>query len=93
MTLKRARLTISPTAKIRTWSTPDGRYALAEINSLLGLGRRYLVVRKLPNGNELIESSHRKRNAAMLKLDRLSQCQPIAGRVTSPKCQQGKFSW
>jgi hypothetical protein len=76
MTLaKRARVLLTTTARIRTWPTPDGRYALEEIESLLGFPRRYIVAERLPNGNELPISHHRKRSAAIKRLQALTDRQ------------------
>lgn len=67
---RRCRRRVTLTAEIRSWGTPDGRYAIEEINSLFGLGRRYIAVETTPEGSQGILSRHRKRGAAVKSLDR-----------------------
>ena len=51
-------------AAIRCWRVKHAPYELVEIRSLYGLPRRYLVIERLPNGNERVVSQHRRRQAA-----------------------------
>lgn len=74
MTLtRRARKRTTLTAVIRRWISLDGRYAVDEVNSLYGLPRIYLNVKRLPNAQECVLSRHRKRTAAVRTLERLAR--------------------
>lgn len=71
-TRARRRTTIS--ASIRSWRSQDGRYSVEEVNSLLDDYRYYLVTQRLPNGNQVIVSRHRKRTAAV------KSCETVCSR-------------
>lgn len=70
MLASRAKKRFTLTATIRRWTVSDAPYALDEVNSLYGLPRRYLVVQRLPCGQECVLSRHRKRAAAVKVLER-----------------------
>lgn len=73
MIKKRATVRATVVAQIRTWRSLDAPLAVKEIKSYFGLGTRYVVTRRHPNGNEEIVSRHRTREAAensLAKLDR-----------------------
>jgi hypothetical protein len=61
---QRARRRTTSVATIRRWCSTDGRLAIDEVTSTLGLSRRYLLVRILPTG-EYVLSRHRRRTAAV----------------------------
>jgi hypothetical protein len=70
MTLsKRAKVTETSTARMKSWYTPDRQQRVVEIKSKLGLSKRYLVCRRLENGNEVIVSRHRKKVRAIKTLE------------------------
>lgn len=73
MLTRRCKTRTTPVAKIRSWRSKAGPYALEEIKSTLGLPCRFLVVRTLPNGNQAILSRHYRRGAAVKALERLEK--------------------
>lgn len=70
---KRAKRYTTPVAQLRRWRSRGGQYALVEIVSTLGLPSRYVVIERLPNGNEHIVSRHRSRRPAERRLARLHE--------------------
>lgn len=77
---QRARKYTTETAQIRVWrvsfpgqrSAQAGRYSLAEVKSLYGLPKQYLVIQTLPGGGQVIVSRHRKRNSAARVIERIA---------------------
>jgi hypothetical protein len=69
MQLTRAKTITTATAKLRRWLTADGALSLTESHSLYGLGTRYYVARRLANGNELPISRHRRKAAALRRVE------------------------
>lgn len=65
---KRAKRTESSAASFRRWRDVESDLHLVEVKSKLGLPSRWLVVRQLNNGNEMVVSRHRKRSGAMRQL-------------------------
>jgi len=70
---RRARRSENDVAKFRRWPTAGGNLALIEIRSKLGLPTRFVIVERLPTGNERIISRHRRRRAAQRRLARLAK--------------------
>jgi len=71
---RRARRYESDVARFRRWpAAGGGNLALIEIRSKLGLPTRFVIVERLPSGNERIVSRHRKRTAAHRRLQRLAK--------------------
>ena len=62
---KRGRVRDTETACLRRYNSHCGRYAVVEITSHFGLPRRWLAVRRNPNGNERVISRHRNRARAI----------------------------
>jgi hypothetical protein len=62
--VKRAKRRVTELSEIRSWRSKDDRYVIEEVKSLYRLPTRYLVVRRLENGNEEIVSKHRTLRAA-----------------------------
>lgn len=71
MLTRRAKKRLTPTATIRRWTSQEASYALDEVASLYGPPRAYLVIRKLPGGQECVLGRHRKRVAAVKVLERI----------------------
>jgi len=69
----RATVRMTLTARIRSWRAKDAPYLLEEIKSLYGLSTRFLLVRRLPSGNQYVVSRHRKRTAALKAAHRVSE--------------------
>ena len=69
---RRATRRQSELSRQRIWTTRDKDGKIVESRSLLGLGRRYLAVVCLSQG-EYTVSSHRTRNAAVKALARVLQ--------------------
>lgn len=60
----RATKKTTPVAIIRRWRHRTAPVAVLEIQSRFGLSTRWVVARRLPNGNEMIVSRHRNRHTA-----------------------------
>ena len=61
---KRAAIRRTATGRLRRYRALGQPYAVVELQSQLGLPRRWLAIQRLPNGNELIIGRHRTRRAA-----------------------------
>jgi hypothetical protein len=72
MLSRRAKIRRTAYATFKRWT--DGHYCLIEIESLLGLGTRWVVTHRLPNGNETIVSYHRMRSAAEKRIKSVTDC-------------------
>jgi hypothetical protein len=70
---KRPYKRVTDCAVIRTWRSQDGRWAVEEINSLFGLGTRYITVETSPDGSQGILSRHRERGAAVKQLEKIAR--------------------
>lgn len=70
---RRAKITTTAAARLRRWRCRSAPLAVVEVQSLFGLPTRYLVVRRLPNGNKRVVSKHRKQAPALRAGRRLAQ--------------------
>lgn len=67
---KRPKIRLTDTARIRSWTTSDGRYAVEEINSLYGKPcKRYIAI-EIQDGQQSIVARHRARKATIASLTR-----------------------
>lgn len=69
--MSRSKRRTTATGIIRQWRSED--YLVAEVKSLYGLPTVYLVIEQLSNGNQVIRSRHRKREAARRQLERFER--------------------
>lgn len=68
---KRSRRSETSVAFMRRWEHSDAPYAVVEIESKLGMGKRYVVTRRVPGG-EFVVSRHRKKHRAVARANRIA---------------------
>lgn len=61
---QRAQVSRTDVAVIRKYRSRDGRYAVSEVHSTLGLGTHWLAIAILPNGGEVVLGRHKTKSAA-----------------------------
>lgn len=90
MLRRRARRRVTACGIIRTWEAFDGRHAVEEVVSTLGLSKQYLVTKRLGNGNSIILYRSRKRPAAVNALAKHieSMAWPTKGKRKPVRKQQ-----
>jgi len=55
---------LTAVAVLTRWESDQIPFAVVKVKSLLGMNGRWLAVRRMKNGNEVVVSRHRKRSAA-----------------------------
>lgn len=70
---RRARRYENEVATFRRWKATTAALELVEVRSKFGLPTRYLIIARLPCGNERILSRHRQRRAAERRLTKIAK--------------------
>ena len=70
---QRAKRKTTSVGKYRKFVTRCGKFAICECVSRFGLGRQWLAIRRLDNGNELVISKHRKKETAIAAVEKFAR--------------------